>query len=35
MEIYVKDYFHFFSGFQTWFYQIRWCYPDCSFKHRK
>jgi len=31
-------YFHifsFFSSFQRWFYQMRWFYPYCSFKHRK
>jgi len=32
MEIYVKKYlvfpyFSFFSGFQTWFCQMRWFYP--------
>ena len=39
MEIYVKisfsSIFSFSSSFQTWFYQLRWCYPYHSFKHSK
>ena len=39
MEIYVKiGYILFpyvlFSGFQTWFYQMRWFYPHRSFKQQ-
>jgi len=38
MEIYVKIPFisiFLFSGFQTWFFQLRWLYLYRSFKHSK
>jgi len=39
MDIYVKIYFIsiliFFSGFQTWFYRMRWFYTYRGFKHSK
>jgi len=38
MEIYVKissiSILIFFSGFQTWFYQMRWFHPYDSFKQQ-
>ena len=37
MQIYVKKFLLFpyflFFGFHTWFYQMRWFHPYCSFKH--
>jgi len=32
---YLFPYLIFFSGFQIWFYQMRWFYPHRSFKHSK
>jgi len=34
-KIFYFHIFSFFSGFQTWFYQMRWFYLYRSYKHSK